>query len=159
MKRIASHARFLSGLLVCALLLPGSSEAARLKPQTLKAFKRYVAVTEERLSRALAERIAEVENAGKPGEKEKPRDEGAGYLWRLNTYGRYEERDGGGYIELETLALSRSVPAILAWLVNPYVRSIPREYLSRTLALTRDTLTKGKRAELNNQKAKREISM
>ncbi len=93
-------------------------------------------------SRALTERIAEVENAGKPGEKEKPRDEGAGYLWRLNTYGRYEERDGGAYLELETVAFSRSVPAILAWLVNPHVRSIPREYLSRTLSQTRNILRK-----------------
>lgn len=92
-------------------------------------------------SRSLTARIAEVENAGKPGEREKPADVGAGYLWRLNTYGRYEERDGGVYIELETVALSRSVPPILAWLVNPYVRSIPRAYLSRALALTRETLT------------------
>jgi hypothetical protein len=83
----------------------------------------------------------------------------AGYLWRLNTYGRYEERDGGVYIELETVALSGSVPAIVAWLVNPYVRSIPREYLLRTLAQTREMLRKGKSEELNNQEAKREASM
>ena len=40
-------------------------------------------------------KIAEVENAGKPNEREKPPGTGEGFLWRLNSYWRFEERDGG----------------------------------------------------------------
>lgn len=88
-----------------------------------------------------AVRIAEVQNPGKPNEKELPIGNDHGYMWRLNLYTRYEERGGGVYIEVEFLALSRSVPAIFAWLVNPYIRSIPREYLTHYLMITRKALS------------------
>jgi hypothetical protein len=85
---------------------------------------------------ARATRIAEVEYPGKPEEKELPVGNDHGYMWRLNLYTRYEERDNGVYIQIEFLALSRRVPAIFAWLVNPYIRSIPREYLSNYVLTT-----------------------
>jgi hypothetical protein len=85
---------------------------------------------------ARAGRIAEVQNAGKPNEKELPVGNDHGYMWRLNLYTRYEEKDGGVYIEIEFLALSRTVPAVFAWLVNPYIRSIPREYLTHYVVTT-----------------------
>lgn len=86
-------------------------------------------------------RIAEVENPGKESEKEYPVGNDHGYMWRLNLYTRFLERDNGVYIEIEFLALSRTVPAIFAWLVNPYIRSIPREYLTQYMAKTRQALT------------------
>jgi hypothetical protein len=89
-------------------------------------------------------RIAEVVNAGMPDENERPVGDDRGYLWRLNTYTRYEERDGGVYIQTEFLALSRSVPAIFAWLVNPYVKSIPQDYLVHLLGATRNDLMDGR---------------
>jgi hypothetical protein len=46
------------------------------------------------------------------------------------SYTRYLEKDNGVYIEIEFVALSRSVPRIVAWLVNPYIRSVPSEYLT-----------------------------
>lgn len=92
-------------------------------------------------SRCYSTRIAELIDAGMPNEREKPVGVDLGYVWRLNTYTRYEERDGGVYIQTEFVALSRSVPAIFAWLVNPYIRSIPQEYLVRILSATRDDLT------------------
>lgn len=85
-------------------------------------------------------RIAEVENPGKPDEKEYPVGNDHGYMWRLNLYTRYEEKDGGVYMQEEFLALSRRVPAIFAWLVNPYVRSIPRDYLTAYFLATRKAL-------------------
>lgn len=88
-----------------------------------------------------AVRIAEVENPGKAGEKEYPIGNDHGYMWKLNLYARYVERDGGVYIEVEFLALSRSVPAVFAWLVNPYVKSIPREYLANYMLKTKKALT------------------
>ncbi len=95
-------------------------------------------------SRSYSTRIAEVEHPGKPEEREKPVGNDRGYLWRLYTYTRYEERDGGIYMQVEFIALSRSVPAIFAWLVNPYIKSIPREYLSHFLKVTRRELTGSK---------------
>ena len=56
-----------------------------------------------------------------------------GFLWRLNTYWNYEERDGGVYLQIETVSMSRSVPKGLGWLIGPYVESIPRESIEFTL--------------------------
>jgi len=97
-------------------------------------------------SRSYSTRIAEVEDPGKPSEHEKPVGQDRGYLWRLNTYTRYQEKDGGVYIQIEFIALSRSVPWIFAWLVNPYLKSVPREYLSHLLEATRKALKKQEEA-------------
>jgi hypothetical protein len=91
-------------------------------------------------SRSYSTRIAEIIDPGMPNETEKPVGQDLGYLWRLNTYTRYEERDGGVYIQTEFIALSRSVPAIFAWLVDPYVRSVPQEYLVHILGAARNDL-------------------
>jgi hypothetical protein len=91
-------------------------------------------------NRSYSTRIAEVVDAGTPDETERLVGIDRGYLWRLNTYTRYEERDGGVYIQTEFLALSRSVPAIFAWLVEPYVRSVPQDYLVHILGATRSDL-------------------
>ena len=65
-----------------------------------------------------------------------------GFLWRLYSYWRLEERDGGIYVELESVGLSRSVPVFFAWLVNPLLKSLPKSYLSRVLNSTSTALTK-----------------
>lgn len=98
-------------------------------------------------SSALATRIAEVQNPGKPNENEYPVGNDHGYMWRLNLYTRYLERDNGVYVQVEFLALSRTVPAIFAWLVNPYVRSIPREYLTNYVHATENALRKAESSE------------
>ena len=77
-----------------------------------------------------AVRIAEVHNPGEKNEREYPVGNDHGYLWRLNLYTRYVEVDDGVFIQVELLSLSRTVPALIAWIVNPYVRSIPRDYLT-----------------------------
>jgi hypothetical protein len=79
---------------------------------------------------ARAVRIAEVRNPGEKGESERPVGNDRGYLWRLDLYTRYMEADDGVYVQIEFLGLSRGVPAIFAWIVNPYVHSVPREYLT-----------------------------
>jgi len=40
-------------------------------------------------------------------------------------------------VQIESISLSRTVPLLLAWIVNPLTRSIPRDVLSRTLINTR----------------------
>jgi hypothetical protein len=79
---------------------------------------------------ARAVRIAEVRNPGEKDESERPIGNDRGYLWRLDLYTRYVEADDGVFVQIEFLGLSRSVPAIFAWLVNSYVKSVPREYLT-----------------------------
>jgi hypothetical protein len=86
-------------------------------------------------------RIAEVQNVGRPDEKELPVGNDHGYMWRLNLYTRYLEKDNGVYMEIEFVALSRSVPRVFALLVNPYLRSIPREYLTNYIHATQKALS------------------
>jgi len=90
-------------------------------------------------------RIAEVENAGTPTEREKPVGDDGGYLWRLNTYWRLLARDGGLYIHCESVSLSRGIPMGFGWIVGPFVTSIPRESLTFTLETTRRQLERGTR--------------
>ena len=48
-----------------------------------------------------------------------------------------EERDGGVYVEIEAIALSCSIPAMLQWVVEPIVRRVSRSSLTTTLEQTR----------------------
>jgi len=89
------------------------------------------------MSKSYSTRIAEVANSGKPDEQELPVGNDHGYLWRLYSYWRVEEKDGGAYIQVESVGLSRSVPWAVAWLVNPLLQSIPRGVLSNLLIATR----------------------
>lgn len=95
-------------------------------------------------SRSSAMRIAEVEDAGKANEREKSPGEDGGYLWRMETWWRLEERDGGAYVQSEVVSLTRDIPAGLGWLIGPFVNSIPRETLAFTLGATRKAV-EGKR--------------
>jgi hypothetical protein len=90
------------------------------------------------VTRSYSTHIAEVENPGKPGEHELPVGKDHGFLWRLDSYWRFLERDGGVYIECEAVSLSRPVPAALRWLIDPIVRNLPRESLLNTLQATRN---------------------
>lgn len=87
-------------------------------------------------SRSSATRIAEVENPGKPDEREKPPGDG-GFLWGMETWWRMEEREGGVYVQSEVASLTRDIPTGLGWMIGPFVNSIPRETLTFTLMATR----------------------
>jgi len=89
-----------------------------------------------------ATRIAEVENPGKPGEREKPPGTGQGFLWKLNSYWRFEERDGGTWIECQAISLTRDVPTGFGWIIEPIIRNLPKESLENTLRSTRTALAK-----------------
>lgn len=85
-------------------------------------------------------RIAEIEGAGTGAERALNAGEEHGFLWRLNTYWSDEERDGGLYLQIEAVSLTRSIPFGLGWAVRPYVDSIPRESLEFTLRSTCNAL-------------------
>jgi putative flippase GtrA len=57
-----------------------------------------------------------------------------GFLWRLHSYWRYEEVDGGVLVELESLTLSRDVPSLVRPIAAPLMTRIARESMARTLA-------------------------
>ncbi len=88
-------------------------------------------------SRSSAVRIAEVENAGKKDEREKTPGDDGGFLWRMETWWRMEERDGGVYVQSEVASLTRDIPMGLGWVVKPFVTDIPKETLTFTLEATR----------------------
>lgn len=88
-------------------------------------------------SRSHTTRIQEVDDAGESRERLEPEGHDRGFLWRMNTYWRFEEKDGGTYVESQSISLTRDIPAGLGLLVGPFVNSIPRESLTFTLATTR----------------------
>lgn len=90
--------------------------------------------------RSYTTRIAEVENAGTAKERVFPPDTGFGFLWRLYSYWRFQERDGGVYIECRAMSLTRDVPFGLGWVIEPIIQKLPRESLIHTLDCTRRAL-------------------
>jgi len=88
-------------------------------------------------SRSYTTRVQEVVDAGELGERLEPEGHDRGFLWRMNTYWRFEEKDGGTYVESQSVSLTRDIPVGLGLLVGPFVNSIPRESLTFTLATTR----------------------
>jgi hypothetical protein len=89
---------------------------------------------------AYSVRIAEVENAGERNEREMPPGKDHGFMWRLNSFWRYEERAGGVFVECEAISLTREVPAGLGWLIDPIIRNLPKESLVNLLNNTRQAL-------------------
>ena len=83
-------------------------------------------------------RVEQVDNYGGSREHKLPADEGNGYIWRLHSISRYEERDGGVYLEVEALVLSRDIPGALRWVVDPIVRRVAKSSLVTSLRETQD---------------------
>ena len=84
--------------------------------------------------------IAEIDSPGTSRERALNSGEEHGFLWRLNTYWSYEERDGGLYMQIESVSLTRSIPTGLGWAIGPFVGSVPRESLEFTLRSTCNAL-------------------
>jgi hypothetical protein len=85
-------------------------------------------------------RIQEIKDYGQPDPYKLPTNEGHGYIWRLYSLTKFEERDGGVYIEVEAIALSRDISASLRWLTKPVVERVSRNSLSTILQLTREAV-------------------
>lgn len=88
-------------------------------------------------SRSYSQRIAEVSDPGKPGERELPVGQDRGLLWRLYAYWFYEERDGGVYIGCESITLTRDLPFALRTVFGPIIQDLPGESLHTGLDQTR----------------------
>jgi hypothetical protein len=78
-------------------------------------------------------RVAEIDAPGTAREHALTPQEDHGFLWRINTYWSYQERDGGLYMQIESVSLTRSPPVGLGWVIEPFIESVPRESLEFTL--------------------------
>ena len=90
--------------------------------------------------RSYTTRIAEVEDAGSPDERVLEPDTGYGFLWRLYSYWRLEERNAGVVVECRAISLTRDVPFGLGWAIEPIIEKLPKESLINTLEATRQAL-------------------
>jgi len=85
-------------------------------------------------------RIAEVKNPGKSYTDEYTVGNDSGFLWRLNSYWRFEAADGGVYAECEAISLSRDVPFGLGFLLKGFLESFPKESMINTLQGTKQAI-------------------
>jgi putative flippase GtrA len=95
-------------------------------------------------SRSIAVKIAEVDRPNTKEEREKAEGHDCGYLWRLNSYWRYEQIDGGVMVECESISLSRTIPALIAYFIRPLIDGVARESMNRTLSAMRERIVAGR---------------
>jgi hypothetical protein len=97
----------------------------------------HVRVDDQRgYSIARTTRVQEIEEYGEPAERVLREGEGRGVIWRLFGIVRYVEREGGVYLELEVIGLSRDIPTSLQWMINPIIRRVSEGSLSTMLRQT-----------------------
>ncbi len=92
----------------------------------------------EAWSRSESTRIAELDNPGTTREREKPLENDRGFMWRLNSYWRFQQVPEGVIVECESISLSRTVPIAFRWIVKPFINSVPRESLELALRPLQD---------------------
>jgi hypothetical protein len=91
-------------------------------------------------SRAYSRRIAEVSDAGKPGEHELTVGQDRGFLWRIYGYWFFEESDGGVYITCQSITLTRDLPFALKKIMGPIIRELPGEAVRNSLEQTKKAI-------------------
>ena len=91
-------------------------------------------------------RVREIADYGQPGERTLTEDHGPGFVWRTFSVTRLEQRDDGVYVEMEMAGMSRSIPVLFRWLVQPLAERLPRSILAATLEDTRDAVSQKIRA-------------
>ena len=96
-------------------------------------------------SSSAAVKIAELEQSGGV-EREKPVGKDNGFLWRMNSYWRYQNVPGGVLVECETITLSRSIPFLLEGLTRPIINSVAGESMERTLRELRERMIRAAKA-------------
>ncbi len=91
-----------------------------------------------------ADEILEVKDAGRPTERHLPAGRDGGYLWRAGALTRFVEDDGGVYMEMETVGLSRRLPRMLGWMIEPIARRVGRRSVENSaLEFRRAVLMQG----------------
>ena len=80
-----------------------------------------------------AEEIREVKDPGRPNERRLPEGHDSGYLWKAGTFTQLVAVDGGVWLEMETIGLSRPFPSMLGWLIEPIARRVGRSSVDDSL--------------------------
>ena len=83
-------------------------------------------------------RIQKIAGYGTDHQRMLPPDQGTGLMWRAYDITRFEERDGGVYIEVEEIVLSRDIPVSIRWIVDPIIRRVSRGSVTTSLRQIRD---------------------
>jgi hypothetical protein len=100
----------------------------------------------------------EIEGYGTTAQHELAEGTGRGLIWRLFSIARYEQRDGGVYVEIEALALSRDIPISLRWFAEPIVNRISHSSLVTSLRQTQNAVrARGALATLTFEKDNRRL--
>ena len=86
-------------------------------------------------------RVQEIEDYGEANEHRLPLNEGSGYIWRLYGITRFQEVDGGVYVEVEGIALSRDIPGPVRLVVDPIVRRVSKGSVMTSLKQTEDAIS------------------
>lgn len=81
--------------------------------------------------------VRQIQNYGGPNEWALAPDDASAYVWRAFSICKFEEDDGGVYLEQESIALSRNIPVSLRWLVGPFVDRLSRDLVVGSLRQTR----------------------
>ena len=84
--------------------------------------------------------LQQIEDDGRPGEQLLPPDTGGGFMRRIYSISQHEERDGGVYLEIEAIVLSRGIPSSVRWLVNLGVNHLSVASMSTTLRQTSEAV-------------------
>ncbi len=118
---------------------------------------RYLFVDAQHLyTESLSYRIQQVNNAGKPDEHIDPPGHGSGFLWAIDVFWRYEATSGGIMVESETIALTRTAPFGLGWIIKPFVRRAAAETAKQMMIRTRGVILQEK--QKSAEAARREKS-
>jgi hypothetical protein len=96
-------------------------------------------------SRSESTKIIQLQKYGTPDVERLPEGNDEGFLWRLNSYWRYSEREGGVIVECESVGLSRSLGSFLGFLdvlsfgkISAIAADVARESMQVTLTAVRD---------------------
>jgi len=158
MEDFAGYPKSFAPQIVQAKVLTRKDEAGRTSIQTVMRVKQRHVITvvmdtaydvvfarldaQHGYSISRSTKISEISGAGTKDEHPMSGSEQHGFLWRLDTYWSYEERDRGLYIQIESVSLTRSIPAGLGWALKPFIESVPRESLEFTLQAASNALKK-----------------
>jgi hypothetical protein len=96
------------------------------------------------LCRSYSQKITEVSEPDTKNERDLPPGEDHGFLWRLNAYWQLEKTDDGVFVECRALSLTRDVPSIVSWIINPIINDLPGDSLKGTLEASRKAVEASK---------------
>jgi len=93
-------------------------------------------------SQSEAVKIAEIEDPGTASEREGQPGNDRGFLWRLVSWWRFEQKGADVIIELESASLSRNIPTAIKFMpgISSYIRSTPRESMESVLTSIRNSM-------------------